>query len=191
MPATFPCSMAHFVLKASAGGECIPATLVVHQRTPEVTMPDTAIATHGGREPWRPNLLPLLTLMLATCALTIYFLVDTYLLRTPSAKYTKDGTAFILRLREPLDTGLEIKAGGARLLQTIAVVKQQSDDLKTEISARLTQDQTYQADLAAFMAQLEDAEQMIDGLKREISALQRDQATASGASAEVQRVSNH
>ncbi len=68
----------------------------------------------------------------------------------PSAKYTKDGTAFILRLKEPLDTGLAIKAGGARLIQTIPVVKQQSDDLKTEIAERLTQDQTYRTDLATF-----------------------------------------
>ena len=86
------------------------------------------------------------TLMVATCVLTAYFLVDTYLLREPTPKYTKDGTAFILRLKEPLDTGLAIKAGGTRLIQTIAVVKQQSDDLKTEITGRLTKDQTYRTD---------------------------------------------
>ncbi len=45
-------------------------------------MPETATATHtgamhGGREPWRPNLIPLLTLIVAICALTTYFLVDT------------------------------------------------------------------------------------------------------------------
>lgn len=152
-------------------------------------MPDTAIPMYSGREPWRPNLIPLLTLMFATCALTVFFLVDTYLLRTPSAKYTKDGTAFVLRLREPLESGLAIKAGGERLIQTLAVVKQQSDDLKTEISERLTQDQTYQTDLAAFMAQLEDAEQMIAGLKQEISALQREQVDARGAAMDVQRTS--
>ncbi len=101
------------------------------------------------------------TLMVATCGLTAYFLIDTYLLREPSPKYTKDGTAFILRLKEPLDTGLAIKAGGTRLIQTIAVVKQQSDDLKTEIAGRLTKDQTYRTDLAAFMTQLEDAGRMI------------------------------
>ncbi|MBK1717327.1 hypothetical protein [Thiocystis violacea] len=152
-------------------------------------MPETAIPSHTGREPWRPNLVPLSTLMVATCALTAYFLVDTYFLREPSAKYTKDGTAFILRLKEPLDTGLAIKAGGARLIQTIAVVKKQSDDLKTEISERLTKDQTYRTDLAAFMTQLEDAERMIAGLKQEIATLQREQAGARGASTEVQRIS--
>lgn len=154
-------------------------------------MPETASAAHMGREPWRPNLIPLLTLMVATCSLTAYLLVDTYFMRQPTAKYTKDGAAVVLRVKEPLDQGLAIKASGMRLIQTIGLIKQQSDELKTEIAERQSKDQTYRSDLAAFMTQLEDAERMIAGLKAEIAALQQEQAGASGrgTATEVRRVS--
>jgi hypothetical protein len=152
-------------------------------------MSDSAVNLHSGREPWRPNLVPLVTLMVCTCVLTTYFLVDTYLIRQPSVKYAENGTAFVLRLREPLDTSFQIKAGGARLIQAIAEVKQQSDDLKSEIAERLTKDQAYQVELAAFMTQLEDAEKMIATLKEEVVGLQQDYARASGTDAKTaQRV---
>ncbi|WP_296804951.1 hypothetical protein [Thiocapsa sp.] len=152
-------------------------------------MPDSAVSLHSGREPWRPNLVPLVTLMVCTCVLTTYFLVDTYLIRQPSVKYAENGTAFVLRLREPLDTSSQIKADGARLIQAIAEVKQQSDDLKSEIAERLTKDQAYQVELAAFMTQLEDAEKVIATLKEEVIGLQQDYARASGTDAKTaQRV---
>jgi hypothetical protein len=148
-------------------------------------MPDSAVNLYSGREPWRPNLVPLWTLMVATCVLTTYFLVDTYFMRQPTVKYAENGTAFVLRLREPLDTSFQIKAGGARLIQAIAEVKQQSDDLKSEIAERLTKDQAYQVELAAFMNQLEDAEEMIATLKAEVMVLQQDYARTTGTDAKT------
>lgn len=148
-------------------------------------MPDSAVNLYSGREPWRPNLVPLWTLMVLTCVLTTYFLVDTYFMRQPTVKYAENGTAFVLRLREPLDTSFQIKAGGARLIQAIAEVKQQSDDLKSEIAERLTKDQAYQVDLANFMNQLEDAEEMIATLKEEVIVLQQDYVRASGTDAKT------
>lgn len=146
-------------------------------------MPDSAVNLHFGREAWRPNLVPLGTLMVATCVLTTYFLTDTYFMREPTVKYAENGTAFVLRLREPLDTSSRIRAGGARLIQAIAEVKQQSDTLKSEIAERLRKDQAYQVELAAFMSQLEDAEKMIATLKEEVIGLQQDYARVSGTNA--------
>lgn len=159
----------------------------------EIVMPELAFASQSGSVPWRPNLIPLFTLMTATCALTAYFLVDTYFFREPTPKYAKDGTAFILRLREPLDQSLAIKAGGARLIQALAQVKQQSTDLRAEIAERMTTDQTYRTEIAAFMGQLEDAEQMIANLKKEIAELQQEQAqsgTSGSGTTNVQRITS-
>ena len=149
-------------------------------------MPETASPSYAGREPWRPNLVPLSTLMIATCALTAYFLADTYFLRQPTAKYLRDGSAIVLRVKEPLDQSLAIKASGTRLIQTIEVIEQQSEELRTEIAERHSKDQTHRSVLAAFMTQLDDAERMIAGLKQEIAALQAGQADGA---ADVKRTS--
>jgi septal ring factor EnvC (AmiA/AmiB activator) len=154
-------------------------------------MPELAFASQSSSAPWRPNLIPLFMLMTAACTLTAYFLVDTYFFREPTAKYAKDGTAFILRLREPLDQSLAIKAGGARLIQALAQVQQQSTELKARIAERMTTDQTYRTEIAAFMGQLEDAEQMIASLKKQIAELQQVQAqspASGGGTANAQRI---
>lgn len=130
------------------------------------------VATHPGREPWRPNLTPLYGLIALSCLLSGYFLVDTYFFREPTLKYTDNGTTFLLRLRTPVDSSLPIKHGGDRLIQAISAVKQQSEELKADIAARLSEEKRYQSELAAFMEQLDDAERMIATLKMEVALLQ-------------------
>ncbi|NBC47348.1 MAG: hypothetical protein GVY22_05020 [Gammaproteobacteria bacterium] len=143
---------------------------------PEVMMTLNAVATHTGREPWRPNLAPLYSLITLSCLLSGYFLVDTYFFREPTPKYADNGTTFILRLRAPLDSSLPIKHGGDRLIQAISTVKQQSEELKADIAARLSEEERYQSALAAFMEQLDDAERMIAALKVEVASLQHEQS---------------
>lgn len=139
-------------------------------------MPIDAIAAHAGREPWRPNLAPLYSLITLTCLLSGYFLIDTYMFREPTPKYADNGTTFILRLRTPLDSSFPIKQGGDRLIQAISAVKQQSEELKAEIATRLSEEKRYQSELAAFIEQLNDAERMIASLKIEVASLQHEQS---------------
>jgi len=141
-------------------------------------MTPDAVATHTGREPWRPNLAPLYSLITLSCMLSGYFLVDTYLFREPTPKYADNGTTFILRLRTPLDTSVAIKHGADRLVESISAVKQHAEDLKADIAERFSDEEGYEPELAAVMENLDDAERMIATLKVEVASLQHENSKA-------------
>ena len=134
-------------------------------------MSDAATAVHPGREPWRPNLLPLFALLTVGCAISTYFLVDTYALREAAPQTTADGRSYVLRLSEPLDTAPEIKAGGSRLIAAITQAREQAGALQAQIAdraARTTKDQVRDAE---FMEQIDQAEQLLADLKQEVRSL--------------------
>jgi hypothetical protein len=142
----------------------------------EVPMTPDAVATKTGREPWRPNLVPLYSLITFTCLLSAYFLVDTYFFREPTPKYADNGTTFILRLRTPPDASMTTKHGADRLIQAISEVKQQADAFRADLKANPGEEQRYEPELAAVMGQLDDAERMIASLKVQVASLKHGQS---------------
>jgi predicted O-linked N-acetylglucosamine transferase (SPINDLY family) len=135
-------------------------------------MSDAATAVHPGREPWRPNLFPMLALLTAGCAISAYFLIDTYALREAAPQSTADGRSYVLRLSKPLDMAPEIKAGATRLIAAITQAREQAGALQAAIADRAARNIENQVRIAEFMEQIDQAEQRLADLKQEVRNLE-------------------
>jgi hypothetical protein len=113
----------------------------------------------------------LLLLILISCGLTTYFIIDTYLFRTPSAKQAADGTTFVLRLRAP-PSGSDIKAGAEQLLAALNQVEQQSVKLRSQFDMGVSNNLAYRAQLRQFSEHLAEAQKIIQALSADVTDIQ-------------------
>lgn len=136
-------------------------------------MADSVSAAHDGGDLARPNLVPLILLILFSCLLSIFFLVDTYGLRKTAPQYLADGRAYILRIAEPSQSSPAIEAQGARLLHVIAQAQEQARTLRAEIAERVAREREFRVAITGLTEQLAQAERLIAELKADVEDLQK------------------
>lgn len=134
-------------------------------------MSEPALAGHTHHEPWRPSLTPLVALLTVACALTSFFMYNTYMARQPVTQQTEDGRLVILRLAPPDGIPVEIMASGSRLNRSIFEITDQINSLHSDLSTYTEEQQQQLAALSELVNELADAETVLESLKQKLRSL--------------------